>query len=346
MSRDPLRVALIGYGFAGRTFHAPLIRSTAGLSLGVVVSRDASKVVPDMPGVPVLATPEAAFAQADVDLVVLATPNASHAPLAIAALEAGKHVVVDKPFTVTLAEAKSVVMCAAKRDRLVSVFQNRRWDGDFLALRALVAEGVLGEVVHFESRFDRYRPEVRSRWREQVGPGSGLWLDLGPHLVDQALQLFGSPRGVLASLASQRAGAVTDDWAHVLLDYGRLRVILNATLLAAGGSPRMIVNGTKGSWVKYGLDVQESQLLEGLRPGDPRWGADPIAGRLYVGGNPTPVDRPVPRGDYGQYYARVRDAIRGTGANPVPPSDAIAVMTVLEATLTSAREDRVVLLGG
>jgi predicted dehydrogenase len=340
MTLEPLRVALIGYGFAGRTFHAPLIRAAPGMALEVVVSHDPAKVHADLPNAAVVPSVEEAFARADV--VVIATPNDSHAPLAMAALEHDKHVVVDKPFTISVEEARRVVSLAERRRLVVSVFQNRRWDGDFLGVQEVLAEGLLGEIVHFESHFDRYRPNLRARWREQRGPGSGLWFDLGPHLIDQALQLFGPPSCVIASLAVQRVGATTDDWAHTILDYGRLRVVLHASVLVAGGSPRFSIHGTNGSWVKRGLDVQESQLVAGLRPGDRGWGDDPIAAQLYIGGDATAGERPVPAGDYRQYYTRLRDAVLGIGPNPVTPEQAIAVMTVLEAAHLSARDGRTV----
>ena len=194
MSAPSIHVALIGYGFAGHTFHAPLIAATPGLRLSVVGSRDAGKVQADHPEVAVLADPFAAATDARADLVVIATPNDSHAPLARAALAAGKHVVVDKPFTLDLAQARGLAALAAQHGRLLSVFQNRRWDSDYLGIRQVIDDGLLGEVAHFESHIDRYRPQVRERWREQAGPGSGLWWDLGPHLVDQALHLFGLPQ--------------------------------------------------------------------------------------------------------------------------------------------------------
>ena len=343
MANAPVGVALVGYGYAGRTFHAPLIRATTGLELRVVVSGDPAKVRADHPNLAVVRDADEALDRPDIDLVVVATPNDTHAPLAIRALEHDKHVVVDKPFTVTLEEARGVASVAKAKGRVLSVFQNRRWDADFLGLQNILTDGALGDLVHLESHFDRFRPQLRNRWRERIGPGAGLWLDLGPHLADQVICLFGMPRTVLASLASQRAGAEVDDWAHVVLDYGRLRVILHASVLVAESTPRrFIAHGNAGSWIKQGLDVQESQLLAGVKPGDAGWGVDPLLGKLHVHGTPGPSERPVPAGDYRQYYARVRDAIRGSGPNPVTPDEAISVMRVLEAAQTSAREGRVV----
>ncbi|MBC7541100.1 MAG: oxidoreductase [Candidatus Sericytochromatia bacterium] len=279
----PIRVGLVGYGFAGKTFHAPVIAAVPGLRLAAVASRQWEQLSADLPDVAVVADPLALVTGADVDLVVIASPNETHLPLALAALRAGRHVVVDKPFTVTLAQARELAEAARAEGRILSVFQNRRWDSDFLGARQIVAAGRLGEIVHYESHFDRFRPDVRARWREQSGPGTGVWFDLGPHLVDQALCLFGLPKTVSARLARQRDGAQTDDWAHVVLDYGRLQVILHGSMLTAGNGPRFILHGTRGSWLKHGSDVQEDQLLAGMRPGDAGWGHDPVAGHCHDG---------------------------------------------------------------
>lgn len=196
-----LNAALVGYGFAGKTFHAPFLSTTPGLSLSWVVSRDAAKVQADLPGCRV-GSLEEVLSDETVDLVVIATPNDTHAPLARQALLAGKHVVIDKPFALDLTEAQALVELAEKQQRLLSIFHNRRWDGDFLTVRRLIAEGTLGQIAQFESHFDRYRPEVRQRWREAGGPGSGLWFDLGPHVLDQVLQLF-RPAGLAAGRSGQ-----------------------------------------------------------------------------------------------------------------------------------------------
>ena len=332
----PLRAALIGYGYAGKTFHAPLIGSTPGWTLACVASRRPEAVQADLPGMRVVTDPLQAIARDDVDVVVIATPNAQHAPLAEAALRAGRHVVVDKPFTLDLAEARRLRAVAGDRRRVLSVFHNRRWDSDFLGIRALIDTGALGEVVHFESHFDRFRPQVRDRWRERAQPGGGIWFDLGPHLADQALQLFGLPLEVDADIAALRPGAQADDWAHVVLRYERLRVVLHASMLAAGGSARFTVHGTGGSAVKQGLDRQETQLLAGMRPGDPGWGVDDDPLRLFGSGG-APRERAVPRGDQRAYYAGLHEALRAGTPPPVTDAQALAVMAVLEAGVASAR---------
>jgi predicted dehydrogenase len=339
----PLRVGLIGYGFASKVFHAPLIQATTGLDLVAVSSRDAAKVHADLSDVEVLPDATQLIARPDLDLIVVASPNDSHAPLSIAALRQGKHVVCDKPFTLTVAQAREVIAVAEAQQRQLTVFHNRRWDSDFLGVKQVIASGQLGRVTHFESHIDRFRPAVRERWREQAVPGAGLWFDLGPHLVDQALQLFGLPDAVTASLATQRTGAVVDDWAHVVMAYGPLRVVLQCSALVAGGVQRFTVHGERGSVTKLLADQQEAQLLAGIRPGDPTWGTDPDPLLLHDGGGQaTPL--PTPSGDQRQLYMQVAAALRGEAPNPVPPLQALAVMAVIEAAATSAREGRTVQL--
>ena len=334
-----IRVALIGYGYAGRTFHAPLIRATPGLELTTVSSSHPERVHADLPGVQVVSSPEAC-ASPTVDLVVIATPNNTHVPLATTALRAHKHVVVDKPLATTLEEARALASLAESVERVLAVFQNRRWDGDFLALRDLLGHGALGDVAHFESHFDRYRPIVRDRWRERAGAGSGLWYDLGPHLADQALQLFGLPHRVTASMAAQRPGGQSDDWAHVVLEYSRLRVILHTSVLVAAPLPRFIVHGQTASWIKYGLDAQERQLVAALTPEAGGPVDDSERAVLIDGASGVEKAIPVPGGDYRQFYARLRDALQGAGPNPVPPQHAIPVMAVVEGAIRSSAEGR------
>ena len=335
-----MRVALVGYGLAGRVFHAPLIRATPGLALHTVVSSDADKVRADLPDVRVVADPQAAFADPAIDLVVIASPNATHAPLAIAALEAGRHVVVDKPLAIDLAEAQTVAAAARASGTVLGVFHNRRWDADFLALRALVDAGTLGDIAEVHSHFDRFRPTVPDRWRERAGPGAGLWLDLGPHLVDQALQLFGLPQAVQADIARQRTGAEVDDFFHVVLRYPRLRVVLHAGALVPGAGMRFAVHGTGGSWFKHGLDPQEAALRAGGVPGaSDDWGVDPAPGRLLrvdADGTVRDAPSPTPTGDYRAFYAGFRDAIRDGAPPPVTVDEALDVMRVLQAGIDSA----------
>jgi predicted dehydrogenase len=243
---EPVRVGLIGMGFAGRTFHAPLIVSVAGMRLVAVAARRAEQVAEverRWPGARVEAEAARLIEAADVDLVVVATPNDSHHALARTVLLAGKHVVIDKPFAVTVAECDDLIAVAKARGRVLSVFHNRRWDGDFLSLQRVIASGALGEVRDLRSRLHRFEPAPRSRWREVPGPGSGLWLDFGPHLIDQVMQLFGAPATITAELAMLRDGATTDDYAQVVLGYAQRRVTLSCTRLAAHAAARFEAHG-------------------------------------------------------------------------------------------------------
>lgn len=340
-----LRVALIGYGFAGRTFHLPLLLSEPGMNLCVVGSSRPEAVLAALPQVEVC-TAEQAAVHPEVDIVVVATPNEQHFSLAAAALQAGKHVVVDKPFTVTLEEARGLVRIAKKADRLLAVFHNRRWYSEVMATREILASGRLGEVSHYECHMDRFRPAVRRRWREDRGPGAGLWYDLGPHLIDQALWFFGVPDTVEASFATMREGGETEDWAHVQLRYlrggrDRLRVILHASLLVSGGGPRSIVHGSKASWAKYGGDVQEAQLMAGMMPWEAGFGVDADPGVLFDGETGERTDIPVPVGDQRGYYAGVWEAIVEGKPTAITGEHGVAVMAVLEATMRAGREGRV-----
>jgi predicted dehydrogenase len=337
----PIRVGLIGYGYAGKTFHAPLIRSVTGMELTTVGSSKRDTVLADLPGVAVSSNMEEVATHPDIDLLVIASPNESHYPLAAAALHAGNHVVIDKPFTVKLADARALVELAQKQEKLLSVFHNRRWDSEFLAAKAIVESGALGEISHFETHIDRFRPQVRQRWREQTGPGAGLWFDLGPHLIDHAVQLFGLPKTVNASFAILRRDGETDDWAHVQLNYASLRVILHTSLIASGGVPRSVLHGTRGTWMKSGADVQEKQLVAGMRPGSVGFGDDPDPGILYHGATGKQTKIPAPKANQAEYYIGIREALWGKQPNPVPPEQACAVMSILETSFQSGTKEQV-----
>lgn len=348
MTSRTLRAGLVGYGFAGQTFHAPVLSAVPGLELAAVASSQPHKVRAEWPGVAVVPDVAALVAREDIELVVVATPNAQHYPVAKVALEAGKHVVVDKPFTLDVAEARELELLSRRNNRVLAVYQNRRFDADYLTLKDLLATGELGRPVYLESHFDRFRPEVRDRWREQKVPGAGLWVDLGAHLVDQAVQLFGAPDTLQLDTAALRDGAQVEDYFHAVLRYesgphAPLRVVLHATTLAAHAAPRYILHGTRGSYVKHGVDPQEDALRAGKRPPAAGWGADPLDGQLTVygaDGVPQSSTLPTRAGNYVAYYAAVRDAILGNGPNPVPPEQAVALMELLDLGARSAAEGK------
>lgn len=317
--------AVIGYGFGGRVFHAPPIAQTEGLRLKAIVSGRKEEVARNHPGVAALASPEEVFADPSIGLIAISTPNIAHFDLAARALAAGKHVVVDKPFTVSTAEARELARRAEAAGRMLIVFHNFRYYADYLALKQMIADGTLGDILYFESRFDRYAPDVPDAWREKPGPGAGTWWDLGPHLVDQVLQLFGRPQALYADLGVQRAADSATDYFHVLMRYGRLRVVLGSCFVAPEDSLRLIVHGNRASLIKHGIDARD--------------GPDPRPGTLVFPGGATQT-APSAAADGCAFYKAVRDAILGKAPNPVPLNEAIAVMEILEAAEISAAERR------
>lgn len=337
-------VGLIGFGLGGSIFHAPMIAAVPGLRLARIASRSAqAEALGAYPGVRLDDTPHAMLDDPTIALVVVCTPNASHHALAKAALLAGKHVVVDKPFVLSSAEGEELLALARRRGLRLSVYQNRRWDGDFLTLRHALASGELGAVHTFRAHFDRYSPQVKTRWKEEAQPGAGVLWDLGPHLIDQALQLFGMPRSVTAHLSVQRDGAQVADAFELVLDHGATASFLHAGALVRAPGPRYQVHGTQGSFVKYGIDPQENALKLGMRPGDPGFGSDGPADWASV----TAADG-VPRtvetlpGDYVAFYRGMYEAIAHGAPVPVRPEDALDVVRVIELALRSGRERRTV----
>jgi scyllo-inositol 2-dehydrogenase (NADP+) len=341
MAMQVVNVGLVGYGFAGKVFHAPLIGVVEGLRLTHVASSDAAKVQRDLPRSQVVANAQALLAAPEIDLVVIATPNQSHFGLAQQALVAGKHVVVDKPFVVHASEGEELARLAAARGKVLSVFHNRRWDNDFLTLREVLRSGVLGTVHSYEAHFDRFRPQVRAeRWREQDQPGAGVLYDLGSHLIDQALCLFGRPQTVWAQTAVQRAGGKSVDSFRLVLGYRDRTAVLRAASLVRNPGPRYQVHGTRGSFLKHGLDPQEDALRQGVPPGAPGWGQEAPAlfgeiafdnGALRISGRVETLP-----GCYQGYYGELHAAIAEGKAPPVPAREAIDVIRVIEAAMKSA----------
>ncbi|MFJ9413884.1 Gfo/Idh/MocA family oxidoreductase [Streptomyces sp. NPDC101227] len=350
----PLRVGLIGYGLAGSVFHAPLIAATDGLVLDTVSTANPQRQAQaraEHPQVRTVDSPDAVLDRAaDLDLIVLASPNKTHVPLATAALKAGLPVVVDKPLAATAAEAEELAALAADRGLLLSVFQNRRWDNDFRTVRKLIEDGALGDVRRFESRFERWRPQPKGGWRESGDPAEigGLLYDLGSHLVDQALTLFGPVVSVYAESDVRRPGAEADDDTFIALTHAdgvRSHLWVSATTPLLG--PRFRVLGSEAGYTKHGLDPQEAALREGLRPGTEgtEWGVEPKSawGRLGAGASPrSGGGDPVPTlpGDYPAYYAAIARALREGGDPPVTALEAAAALRVLETAKRSAAEGR------
>ena len=342
----PINVGLVGYGLAGRVFHAPLIHANPNLRLTHIVQRGGNLSATNYPDVNELRDVDALLAKDSVALVVVATPNTSHYDIAARALQAGKHVVVDKPFTITSSDADQLIVLSRKVGRVLSVFQNRRWDGDFLTVRQIVEQKLLGRLVEYESRFDRFRPMVKPEaWREQALPGSGLLYDLGSHLIDQAVVLFGRPTGVYAQVLQQRDGAAAPDSCEIHLEYPTLKVTLKASSLVCEPSPRFVLYGTQGSFVKYGLDPQEEALKQGRSPAQPNWGTETEEAwgtHTRCNGNVTRAKYPTLAGCYPKYYNNVYRAITGQEELAVKPEQAREVIRLIELAQQSSVEKRMI----
>lgn len=343
-------MALLGYGKGGAVFHAPLIESTPGLRLCAVVTGDAQRraaVRERHPHAETWRTAEELWEAADrYDVAVVATPNATHAPLARAALRAGLAVVVDKPFALSAAEGRDLVAEADRCGRPLTVYHNRRWDSDFLTLWRAVDEGTLGRVHRFESRFERWRPEPRRTWRESgsAAEGAGVLWDLGPHLVDQAVNLFGPVSGVYAELDAHR-GASDDDAFLALRHSCGTRSHLWMGALAARPGPRFRVLGDRGGFISHGMDGQEERLLRGERPGAADWGEEPKSVWPSVGVADDLDTVPRERGTWPAFYAGLRDAVAEGEPLPVEPYEVIHGLEILEAARRSAEDGRVVPVG-
>jgi len=336
-----IRTGLIGYGLGGLAFHAPLIDAVPALELAAIATSRAAAVHERYPAVTVLPDAAALLADPDIALVVISTPNDTHFALARAALEAGKHVVIDKPFANSVAEAETLIALAEAQGRLLSVFHNRRWDGDFRTVRTLIETGRIGDITLYEARWDRFRPGLRGNWHEDVGPGGGILIDLGPHLIDQALTLFGPPERITADIFSQREGSQVDDYFDLTLHYGRMRVLLSSAAIVPAPRPRFAVHGTRASFVKYGVDPQEAQLRDGGRADAPDHGVEDAAqyGQL-IGSDGNRETIATERGDYRCFYAGVARAIAEGAPAPVSPADALAGLRVIELARQSAAEGR------
>jgi scyllo-inositol 2-dehydrogenase (NADP+) len=341
LTSPKIKTGLIGYGFGGSVFHAPLVLAVPELRLKSVVTSRKEAVAKDLPGVDVVGTVAELLDDPEIQLVVVASPSTTHFEVAMAALRAGKNVVVDKPFATTVREAEALLQLAEDRKLFLSVYQNRRWDGDFLTVKQCIAEGLLGTIFHYEAHFDRFRQQIKSGWREGTERGSGIVYDLGAHLIDQAVQLFGMPHAVTADILIQRSAGQADDYFHIVLHYGRMRAILHAATLVCAPGPHFAVHGDAGSFLKYGMDPQEEALKSGARPGDPGWGVDPPEnyGEL-VAADGSQRKIPTLVGGYERYYQGVAASLLHGAPNPVDPAGARDGLAVIEAAMRSSEEKR------
>ncbi|HET9741974.1 MAG TPA: Gfo/Idh/MocA family oxidoreductase [Terriglobales bacterium] len=338
-------VGLIGFGFAGKVFHAPIISAVEGLRLASILQRHGNDAAQMYPHAKQVRSLDQLLAIDDIRLVVVATPNTSHYELTRECLLAGRDVVVDKPFVPTYRQAEELVRLAQERGRLLTVYQNLRLNGDFRTVRQIVESGRLGRIALYQAHFDRFRLQLRpNAWRERVEPGSGVFFDLGVHLLDGAFSLFGTPEAISADIRIERDGAVIDDAFDVTLYYPHMRALLRAGMISLAPGLRFLLHGTHGAYVKYGVDPQEEALKRGEVPRDDTWGREPKQkwGTLYWP-NKTEVDSeivPTLPGDYRLYYANVRDAILGRAEIAVTHEQMLDVMRALELAHESSRTGR------
>jgi len=340
---NEINVALIGYGMASRVFHAPFITTTPGLKLTKVFERQASASKEEYSQVKIVRDLDQLLKDSSVDLVVVATPNSTHYELAKRALEAGKHVIVEKPFTTTSTQARELIDLAASNDLFLSVHQNRRWDGDFLTVQKVIDAGMLGTLVEYEAHYDRFRAEPRGGWKES-DEGTGVLFDLGSHLIDQAQVLFGVPHMITADIRTQRDFSKIVDNFELILHYDKLKVTLKSGMLVREPPPRYILHGSKGSFVKYGLDPQEEALNQGRKPTELNWGIEPRSnwGKINTEINGVHVEGEIETkpGRYQAYYQNIAAVLLEKAELAVKPEQALNTIRIIELALQSDSEKR------
>lgn len=346
---QPIRTALLSFGMSGRVFHAPFIHQHPGYELYAVWERNKSESAAIYPDIKIVRSYEELLNDDNIQLIIVNTPTNTHFDFASKALEAGKSVVVEKAFTTTVAEAITLRDLAKKKKLILSVYQNRRWDSDYQTVRQVIQSGALGAVRDVIFQFDRYKEAISVKaHKEQPGPGAGLLNDLGPHLIDQALYLFGVPEAVFADIRILREASLVDDYFDLLLYYPDIRVRLKSSLLVKEPLPSFVVHGQSGSFIKSRADIQEAALIGGAVPGTSDWGKEPVSeeGWLHTQINGYDERKQVDtlRGDYGQYYELLFQAISHQQAPPVTAEDGVHVMQVIEAARKSHEEKRTITL--
>ncbi|WP_417451401.1 oxidoreductase [Kordiimonas sp.] len=344
-----IKTAIIGYGLSAKVFQIPFIMANGAFDLVAISSSRSAEINKNLPDVTVYADAEEMIARSDAELILITAPNETHYNFARYALERDKHVLVEKPFVTTSADGLALIELARERGLVLSVYHNRRWDGDFLTVKKLIQNGTLGKVRYFESHFDRFRPAVKDTWRESDDLGSGILFDLGPHLIDQAVMLFGVPEAVTAQVIAARSGAVTDDMFRLTFHYKDILAVLVSSPFCSGPNLRFKVEGEAASYIKYGLDPQEARLRSGQTPVEERWAAEDAAafGMLYAPSDMTsaegmPVDTEI--GGYQHFFAALASSLRRKGKVPVTASQAVMVIKIIEAAQKSASSGQTVSL--
>ncbi len=348
---DKIKTGICSYGMSGKLFHAPFISQHKGYELYAVCERSKKEMQDQYPSVISYSTIDELMADGNIELMIINTPNYTHFEYAKKALLASKHIVVEKPFCNNVAECDELIAVAKEKGKMISVYQNRRWDSDFMTVCKVIKEKLLGDVVEAEFHFDRYDENLSYKLhKETPGPGAGIFYDLGPHLIDQALQLFGMPDAVFADITALRKISKVDDYMEIIMIYDRLRVRLKSGYLVKEPIPSYVIHGTKGSFLKSRADVQENGLKKNIVPGTLGWGEEPASeqGLLHTTVNGETVRKKIPseKGDYGIYYARLYEALRNKKPNPVPADDGRKVIYVIDKAFQSVKEKRVIELDG
>lgn len=350
MIETSINVGIAGFGKSAKTFHVPILQSIPEYTIDTVLERSGHSAKEIIENVQVVNRFEDLLKRDKVNLILISTPNEFHYEQASAALSAGKHVLVEKPFTLTSDEAQRLAELALKMKRVVTVYQNRRWDGDFLTLQSVFNDPRLGKIVELEINFNRFRNFQREgAWRESARPGSGILYDLGPHLIDQSLLLLGKPDSVYADISFQRNESTTDDNFIIHLYYPSVRVILRAGMLVPDETPRFVLRGTEGSFVKFGMDPQEEALKGGNHPGNSEhWGVEPEEkqGIVYAFDGESIQEEKVKTetGDYRKFYRKLASAILEDGEPPVHPRHAMDVIKIIELAIESSEKNRAIQL--
>jgi len=332
---NPIKTAIVGYGFSAKTFHIPFLRELTNFTLFAISSRQAEAVKRDCPEARHFSSAKEMLCGSEAELVIITAPNDVHFSLAKLALENNKHVVIEKPFVTKLAEGEALIALAKEKKLTLSIYQNRRWDGDFLTVDKLINENRLGKIKVFESHFDRFRPKVQPRWRETAAVGGGILFDLGPHLIDQTLQLFGLPKAITATCRTMREGSENTDFFHLTLHYPDKVALLQANLFCSGPNLRFKVQGDEASYEKMGLDPQENRLKAGLVPSPVSWADETEAeyGFIYDGEQSQPVK--TERGGYQVYYQELAETIRSGGQAPVSAEQSLQSIKLILLAIES-----------
>ena len=344
---QPIKTALCSFGMSGWVFHAPFIHINKGFELYAVWERTKNLAEAKYLGIKTFRTLEEMLSDQSIELVVINTPNATHYEYSKKALLAGKHIIVEKPFTINSGEAAELIALATKCNKLISVYQSRRYDSDYKTVKKVVDENWLGKIVEAEIHYDRYRQEIGPKLHKEVpGPGTGLLYDLGSHLIDQALQLFGMPNAVFADIAIMRPVSKVDDYMELLLFYPNLRVRIKSSYMVREAPPSYVFHGTKGSFIKARTDIQEKLLQEGVSPDDKNWGVEPDneKGLLHTEKDGKIIREYIPslKGDYGAFYDGMYEAIRFNKAVPVSADDGMNVIRIIETAYQSRAEERII----